>query len=65
LDDTFDWGLCGSASDQLAVAILADLYDDKAKVLRNYENVKWTLLAAATRVGVKITSDQVRELVRP
>jgi hypothetical protein len=42
---------------------LIDLYDDKARALKHYENLKWTLLATAPRVGMVITDDQIRELV--
>jgi hypothetical protein len=60
----FDWGFGGSAPDQLAVAILMDMYDDKALALKNAENVKWTFLAGAPRAGVDIRESQVREIIQ-
>ena len=64
LDNEFDWGTGGSAPDQLALAILMDLYDDKALALKNYDSIKWTLLAIAPRAGVNIEESQVRALVK-
>jgi hypothetical protein len=63
LSQDFDWGFGGDAADQLAVALLMDIYDNKALALKHYDNVKWTFLATAPRAGTEIREDQVRSLV--
>ena len=60
----FDWGFAGSSADQLAVAILMDIYDDRAIANKFSDSVKWTLLATAPRAGVSVTGAQVSELVK-
>ena len=64
IHDEFDWGFSGRGPDQLALAILLDIFGDKKIAQEHCDDFKWTFLATAPRAGVTIQETQVRQMVR-
>jgi hypothetical protein len=59
----FAWGYGGSGPSQLALALLADVYDDQT-ALGAHQAFKWTSVAKLPQnQGWEITEDEIRRIV--
>ena len=59
----FAWGYGGSGPSQLALALLADVYDDQT-ALGAYQAFKWAWVAKLPQdQGWEITEDEIRRIV--
>lgn len=59
----FAWGYGGSGPSQLALALLADVYDDQT-ALGAYQALKWAWVAKLPQdQGWEITEDEIRRIV--
>ena len=56
-EDGFEWGFLGPASTQLALAILADHFDDPARALRFHEDVAGEIVANFANEWVLTSAD--------
>ena len=61
--DGMRWSYGGSGCAQLALAILADLYDDKL-AMRLHQPFKWLTIANFPKEDFKMTEEQVRKVVK-
>ena len=61
-DDGFEWGFEGAASQQLALAILADHLDDEGEALRLYPDFAREIVANFANTW-EMTSDDVQDAV--
>lgn len=59
----FEWGYEGSGPAQLALAILADHFQNDDEALRKYQDFKRNVVSKFPREAWKITEDEIRALV--
>ena len=59
----FDWGYCGSGPAQLALAILAEHFDNPDEALELYQRFKWAVIAALPRKGWAFNTQQLEAAI--
>ena len=59
----FEWGYMGSGPSQLALAILADHFDDVAKAIGQYKPFCDRVIASLTGEEWRLDSDQIDEVL--
>lgn len=60
----FDWGYCGSGPAQLALAILANHFEDDTEALNLYQRFKWSVIAELPRKRWTLTSEQIQQALQ-
>ena len=59
----FEWGFCGSGPAQLALAILADHFDDPQEALEFYQRFKWAVIAELPKIEWTLNTRQIDEAI--